>query len=544
MQTMKHRALVALTATLVAGGTGALTAYLLGRVATVSLAERRLTLDVTEAAKQADRALAESQDVVAAMHASPYPPCSTEEIAYFRALLFESRHLKDVGRVSAGNIVCSAALGPIARPRSLPHPDFVFQDGTKVYKSLPLYPDGEVNLVVLQQEESFVVLRPNPVLASGSEPTHFAETVVDAPSQRVGLLRGDPPGADADLLTSDGEIQVRDTLYATRCSTRGLGCVTAFVAIPEVLSSEHLPMAIYCGFGGFSGALLGLLITIFHRRSKGLAQQLRRAVENDDLQLMYQPIVDLDTRRIIGAEALARWTDEDGLAVGPDVFVRVAEERGLMAEFTRFVLRRALKEMGSALRRFPGFRLNLNVTSTDLSDPRFQQMLEQSLLEFGVSTRSIGIEITETGTARQQLAMDAIFQLRRRGHRVYIDNFGTGYSSFAYLQDLAVDAIKIDRSFTRAIGTGAVTETNLPRILAIAEALELEVIVEGIENREQASYFISLDKHIHAQGWLFGYPYPVAEFEKLLAEEQAKSVPPSPDPPPALPFKTSLVKPS
>ena len=171
-------------------------------------------------------------------------------------------------------------------------------------------------------------------------------------------------------------------------------------------------------------------------------------------------------------------------------------------------------------------------------------MLEQSLLEFGVSTRSIGIEITETGTARQQLAMDAIFQLRRRGHRVYIDNFGTGYSSFAYLQDLAIDAIKIDRAFTRAIGTGAVTEADLPRILAMAEALDLEVIVEGIENREQASYFISRNKQIHAQGWLFGYPYPAAEFEKLLAEEHAKSSPPPPAAPLAAPFKTTSVKPS
>ena len=541
---MKHRALVALTAALVAGSAGVLTAYLLGRVATVTLAERRLATAVTEAAKQADRSMAESQDVVAAMHASPYPPCSDEELTYFRALLFESRHLKDVGRVSGGNIVCSAALGRIARPPSVPRPDFLFQDGTRVYKSLPLYQDSEANLIELQQEDSFVVLRPNPVLVAGSMAIHFAETVVDAPSQKVGLLRGDSLGADADLLAGDGEIQVRDMLYATRCSTRGLGCVTAFVAIPEVLSAQHLPMAIYCGFGGFSGALLGLLLTIFYRRSKGIAQQLHRAVENGDMQLMYQPIVDLATRRIIGAEALARWTDEDGYAIGPDVFVRVAEERGLIADFTRQILRRALFEMGPALRRFPGFRLNLNVTSTNLSDPRFQQMLEQTLLEFGVSTRSIGIEISETGTTRQQLAMDAIFQLRRRGHRVYIDNFGTGYSSFAYLQDLAIDAIKIDRTVTRAIGTGAIMEANLPRILAMAESLDIEVIVEGIENREQASYFISRNKHILAQGWLFGYPYPAVEFEKLLAEDHAGNSPSNLETFPAAPLKASLLKPS
>jgi sensor c-di-GMP phosphodiesterase-like protein len=526
MQTMNQRALLALTATLVAGTVGALTGYLIGRVATVSLAQQRLELNAAEAAKQADRSLAESQAVLAAMHASPYTACDDQELTYFRALLFESRHLKDVGRVVNDDLACSGALGRLARPKTMPKPDFQLQDGTRVYKSLPLYQDVETNLVALQQEDSYIVLRPDVARLPGSKAIHFAETVVDAPSQKVRLLQGDAlnlsPTPDLNLLAGDGLIRVGETLYATRCSTRGLSCVIAFASIPEILGTERLPMAIYCGFGGVTGALLGLLISIFHRRSKGIEQQLRRAVQTDALKLMYQPIVDLATRRILGAEALARWTDEDGFEVGPDVFVRIAERRGMLPEFTNLVLRNALKEMGVALRTHAGFRLNINVTSTDLSDPRFLQMLEQTLLEAGVSPRSIGIEIAESGTAQQRLAIDAIFQLRRRGHRVYIDNFGTGYSNFAYLQDLGVDAIKIDRRFTKAIGTGAVTEANLPKILALAKALDLEVVVEGIENREQANYFLGTDRHIHAQGWLFGYPFSAEEFEKLLADDSQK----------------------
>lgn len=522
---MNHRALKALTATLVAGSIGAFSCYMLGRVATVSVAGRQLERSATEAAKQTDRGVAESQTVLAAMRASPYALCDDQELTYFRALLFESHHLKDVGRTSGGNIACSAALGRLARPRALSKPDFQLQDGTRIYKNPPLYQDDDSNPVALQQEDSYVVLRSNAALSPVSNVTHFAETVVDAPSQQTGLLGGSPLNADLSLLAPDGVTRLGETLYAAHCSTRGLSCVIAFVSIPEILASAHLPLAIYCGFGGLAGALLGLLISIFHRRSKGIEEQLRRAVRTDALKLMYQPIVDLETRRILGAEALARWTDEDGFEVGPDVFVRIAELRGMLPEFTSLVLRLALREMGAALRKYPGFRLNLNVTSTDLSDPRFLQMLEQSLLEAGVSARSIGIEISEAGTARQQLATDAIFQLRRRGHRVYIDNFGTGYSNAAYLQDLAVDAIKIDRSLTKAIGTGAVTEGNLPKILDMAKALDLEVVVEGIENREQASYLIAADHQIHAQGWLFGYPFSAEEFERLLAEDHLKDEP-------------------
>jgi len=522
MPTVNHRALKTLAATVFAGCVGAFTCYLLGRVATVSVAEHQLEQSATEAAKQADRGLAESQAVLAAMRASPYAFCDDQELTYFRALLFESRHLKDVGRTGDGAIACSAALGRLARPRMLSKADFQLQDGTKVYKNPPLYQDDDSNPVGLQQEDSYVVLRVNAALSPVANGAHFAETVVDAPSQHTGLLQGNTQNADLSLLAGDGLTRLGDTLYATRCSTRGLSCVIAFVSIPEILHSAHMPLAIYCGFGGLAGALLGLLLSIFHRRSKGMEDQLRRAVQTDALQLMYQPIVDLETRRILGAEALARWTDEDGFEVGPDVFVRIAELRGMLPEFTNLVLRTALREMGAALRQYPGFRLNLNVTSTDLSDPRFLQTLEQSLLEAGVSARSIGIELSEAGTARQQLATDAIFQLRRRGHRVYIDNFGTGYSNFAYLQDLAVDAIKIDRSLTKAIGTGAVSEDNLPKILAMAKALDLEVVVEGIENREQASYLTSANNQIHAQGWLFGYPFSAEEFEKLLAEDNLK----------------------
>jgi len=246
---------------------------------------------------------------------------------------------------------------------------------------------------------------------------------------------------------------------------------------------------------------------------------LRRAIARDRLRVVYQPIVDLASRRIVGAEALARWTDEEGSTVGPDVFVRIAEQRGFVGEITRLVLRHVLRDFSGTLRSRSGFRVSINVAAADLADPGFPALLDTSMERAAVPAAALAIEITESSTALRDLAMETIRSLRRRGHSVHIDDFGTGYSSLAYLHELSVDAIKIDRSFTQAIGTGSVGVAILPQILAMAEALNLSVIVEGVETGEQADYFVAGPRPIFAQGWLFGRPISSEEFHRRLAEE-------------------------
>jgi sensor c-di-GMP phosphodiesterase-like protein len=225
----------------------------------------------------------------------------------------------------------------------------------------------------------------------------------------------------------------------------------------------------------------------------------------------------------VGAEALARWTDEDGFAVGPDVFVKIAEERGFVDSITRLVVRHVLRDFAATLRAHPDFHISINVAATDLADPRFLPMLEDALQQAGVAAQSLAIEITESSTARHEVVIAAILRLRQQGHSVHIDDFGTGYSSLSYLHELSVDAIKIDRSFTRSIGTEAVTAAILPQILAMAGALNLEVIVEGIETGQQADYFSASAQPILGQGWLFGRSVEPDEFHRLMAEDENKA---------------------
>jgi len=296
--------------------------------------------------------------------------------------------------------------------------------------------------------------------------------------------------------------------------------VTGFIPLSQAVHDDQREMAIFILLGGVSFGVTSLFFIIIYRRSRGMEQQLRRAIRAERLRVVYQPVVDMQSKRIVGAEALVRWTDEDGFSMSPEVFIKLAEERGFIGEITRLILRMSLRDFAPTLRNTQGFRLNINISASDLADPEFLPDLARSLETAEVPTQCLGIEITERGIARQQIAMDAILQLRRRGHRVYIDDFGTGYSSLAYLRDLAIDAIKVDRAFTLAIGTKAVTVAVLPQILSMAEELNLQVVVEGIETIEQAHYFLSSGKHFLAQGWLFGRPLPADEFLRLLAEDQ------------------------
>jgi len=295
--------------------------------------------------------------------------------------------------------------------------------------------------------------------------------------------------------------------------------VLALVSIPDILVAKRNLFPVYVTVCGLTCGLLGFLFSLLYQRSRGMTQQLRRAIRRDKLRVVYQPIVDLPTGRIVGAEALVRWTNESGVEVRPDVFVKLAEERGFVGSITKLVLQHALSDFRDTLCTHPVFRLSVNVTAADLADPAFFPALDRSLELADVPADRLVIEITESSTARSRIAIETVHRLRQKGHAVHIDDFGTGYSNLAYLHDLSVDAIKIDKAFVQAIGTDSVIFSILPQILSIAEALKLEVVVEGVETFQQARYFVDMGKPVLAQGWLFGRPVSAEALQRSLTED-------------------------
>lgn len=500
---------------------GGVAGYWLGRILTLKQCEARLEQHATRIIDEGEHATKESRNVLAAMGASHYAMCSDAEINYFSNLIYESQYLKAAGRMHNGQIQCTTALGRGAQSTAQYKPDLLQRDGTRLYRNLAPFRVPDQLVITVQEGDDFIVYSPYTLTPLMDGSMQLTITDIDLP-QYAGPRAAAAPGTPRAILEKDGRYEAKGLIYGTHCSPDRVMCVAAHEPIAQAMAGNRLQSGGFIALGELTGTLIGVLCAFVYRRKYDFANQLLRAIKKDALRVVYQPIVDLETEQIVEAEALARWTTEDNQPISPDDFIKVAEQKGFVGQITRLVLRHVLADFGHTMRERPGFRVNVNIAAADLADPEFLPMLEKALADANVPASSLGIEITESYTARQQVAKETILRLREKGHYVHIDDFGTGYSSLAYLHDLSVDAIKIDKAFTRAIGTDAVTVTILPQILKMANTLGLRVVVEGIETTEQAKYFANADQSIYAQGWLFGRPVPPDAFRRMLERSQSK----------------------
>jgi sensor c-di-GMP phosphodiesterase-like protein len=491
---------------------------LLGRLEVIRQMRGRMEQYAGRIILEADASSREARQILTAASRPLHPICSNPDIDDLRRLVFESEYLKDAGRIRDGKIVCSAIAWRLAQPEALPPRSFVTPDGLSAYAQLAPPDGGGRRAFALALGESYVVFSPFIEVHRPAPPIRYNSSAINSPPQKE--IESQWPELGGPTLTTNSSGQRGSILYATRCSVRYYNCVTGWMPIAEVVRSNRLLMAALTVLGALSGVLVAIGIMVLRTRGWEVQRQLRRAIRRGEIELLYQPIVDLKTRRIVGAEALARWTDQTGKLVSPEIFVPLAVRSGLIGGLTRLVVWRALHELGALLRGPEAFQISVNVTAEDLTGQTFVDMLKTATYAEAVDPGRIAIEITEISTARGQEAETAIQNLRAAGYGVHIDDFGTGYSSLSYLQDLAVNAIKIDRSFTRAVGTGAANTAVLPRILAMAEALNLEVVVEGIETEDQAAFFAATGQPLQGQGWLFGRPMKPEDLERRVRQER------------------------
>jgi len=510
--------LIIITAMLCGATAGCLLGCGLALMQTTSWLDRYAKL----AAAQENASLAEAHSLLNFLKGSRYPSCSDAEIVEFRELVFRSEYLKDVGRIRGGKIDCSATVGRPVRPIGTFKPLSRQADGTIAYTDLSPIQDSSLKREALQLGSAYGVFGPNPPPNLEPVPMHLTMTMKgDVDPQGAPAASGAGDGQHT-YLSTDGTGHMDDMLYATRCSALHFNCITAFTSVHEALHGQGDILLSGAVAGGLAGILIGMLFSFLRSRSRDLAQQLRRAVDQDELQVLYQPIVNLETEQVVGAEALARWTDEDGNEITPDVFVKLAEERGFVGEITKAVLQRILRDFAKTLHNRPGFRVSINVAAADLADPAFLPMLQESLRRAKVGPQSLVLEITERSASNSEAAMETIRNLRRIGHSIHIDDFGTGYSNLDKLLYLFADTIKIDKAFTGLIGSESVSAAILPQILKMAKSLNLEVVVEGVETTQQADYFSPGEQKIYAQGWLYGRPVTAEGLLSILADNRPR----------------------
>ena len=266
-----------------------------------------------------------------------------------------------------------------------------------------------------------------------------------------------------------------------------------------------------------------------------LESDLRWALERQELELHYQPLLHLTSRRIVGAEALIRWRHPERGMVSPADFIPLAEATGLIIPIGRWALNEACRQAAAwqALSAFDTdagpaeFKIGVNISGLQIQHPDMVETVRGALRESGLPASTLTLEITESVMLRDtEATLARLRELKELGLSLAVDDFGTGYSSLSYLQRFPIDVLKIDKAFVDHVGTGAESSSLTRAIVALGEALGLDMVAEGIERPEQVEGLRFLGCPL-GQGYLFARPLQSEAFTELLSSRMAGRQTPS-----------------
>jgi diguanylate cyclase (GGDEF)-like protein/PAS domain S-box-containing protein len=318
------------------------------------------------------------------------------------------------------------------------------------------------------------------------EPFRIAGTEISS-SASIGITFSDPSYQSPEEVLRDADL----AMY--KAKSKGKACYALFDASLYERASERLQ----------------------------LETELQQALASDQLSMAFQPLYQIESRRLVGFEALMRWDHPERGQIGPGSFVSLAEESTLINELTRWAIRYACRQLRQWHQQYPasrGLDVHVNISGKDLTGPQFAVFVRDCLREAGVSPSSLVLEITES-TLMQQLetVVPTLKELRELGVGLSVDDFGTGYSSLSYLSVLPITSLKIDRSFVRQIGETKESGEIVRAIVRLGEALGKRVIAEGVETRAQLEHLQQMGCD-WAQGFLLSRPLGVPQVAGLLAD--------------------------
>lgn len=254
-----------------------------------------------------------------------------------------------------------------------------------------------------------------------------------------------------------------------------------------------------------------------------LESDLRKAIDNEEFSLYYQPIISLTKNDPVGLEALIRWIHPERGMISPDQFIPVAEETGLIVEIGLWVFETACRQLRCWQDQFPNYKdlgMNINVSPVQLKQPHLVQQIHSILQKTGIKAQTCRMEITEGAMMHDpEAALRILRELKELEILLYVDDFGTGYSSLSYLQKFPLDALKIDKSFIRDIDASGKSMHVTRAIIALGEAFNLKVVAEGVENDYQVTVLKTTHCH-HVQGYFFSRPKDTTAIEHYLKESQ------------------------
>ena len=433
-----------------------------------------------------------------------FAPCSPPEIDLMREIDIGSSYIQMVGRVSGQTLDCTS-LGTVT-PITVGKPNLITENGVSEWMDFKL---GDVRLDrldLLGYQGVAILVDTHLLVDQETEPDVSLALIVPSSASRQQIV-GPKGGLHSNWLNSidrgtsisflDGSFVV-SKVRSKNLDIQAISAMPishAFIRLGR-FAFVFVPIGLLCG-----AALAWAVMRISLNRSspRGL---IREAARNRDFFVEYQPVVDLATRRIVGAEALVRW-QRGNTVISPSSFIKLAEDSGVISLITGNVMDIVARDLPKLLKLNREFRVAVNLSASDLSDITTRERIAELMSKSGASPRNLVIEATEHGLVGGSVAMKMIKELRDAGISVAIDDFGTGYSSLSCLQNMGLDALKIDKSFVDTIGTDGPTSDVVLHIIEMARSLRLSTVAEGVETEAQAEFLLKRRVDL-AQGWLFG----------------------------------------
>jgi diguanylate cyclase (GGDEF)-like protein/PAS domain S-box-containing protein len=263
--------------------------------------------------------------------------------------------------------------------------------------------------------------------------------------------------------------------------------------------------------------------------AKELEHNMHRALEQKEFIVYYQPIVDVNSMMISGAEALVRWRHPELGLISPAQFIPLAEETGLIAPIDEYVMKAACHQTQVWHEKgFEDLCISINVSARQFQQPDLVKKIGKIITQSSLPPYNVELEITEsTGMKNPERSFTILGQLKEMGINISIDDFGTGYSSLSYLKKFPIDILKIDQSFIKDIGVNRDNDAIVCLIISMGHTLKLRVIAEGVETEKQLAFLQNNHCDLF-QGYLFSKPVPAPDFEKLLEKNRENFIPDKP----------------
>jgi len=478
--------------------------------------------EMTAAAGQylarADKLISDTLDQMRNLHRLGNVTCLPKDRAAFAAANARNSASRQVGLLDAsGYIMCAAPELDGENKRLLPA---YTENSPRISFSLaPDHYGGARSVIIGWHLERgirlFTYLQPDAILAEfGPEYQRaFRQVTIRVGKSAFWLKLGndtiDTTG-DADLVTVSAESENYP--------------VTVTLTVPEaaimrLIESLILLLQIGCGLA----LILFVLLSAYFTGLGETDDQLQAAINNSEFVPYYQPVIDIATGQLVGCEMLCRWVRPDGSLVSPGAFMTYAETSGHIFEITRQLMRKTVIEVGELYRAHRGLKISVNLFAGHFLDRDVVDDIVEIYGEGPIAYNQIVFEVTERQPLEDiEMARKVIAEIKSLGSRVALDDVGTGHGGLAYLQNLGIDIIKIDKMFIDPLGTDRSSRAIVDTLIELAGNLGMGVIAEGVETREQIDALRELGVTT-AQGYIFAPPLPAKLYIQLAEAVTAQT---------------------